>query len=133
MPCFDGTDGRINESYLNTEIERHARTSAMLCGLMTALSGMSPDVRERIREDFNEKEAGVSFKELISWWKQHKEQDKQRKREEREAKRRKKKERLRRERERAQEQQLAASKLAAKKKLKRVLTDEEYRLLFGED
>ena len=80
MPCFDGRDSdRDNGVHLTDEqYTQLKRAEAALCAINSTLEtlGYLEDILGRINWD----KAGVSKKQFMAWWSEHKKQDEARKR-----------------------------------------------------
>ena len=86
MPCYDSRD---NPSNIRAEYsDKIKKLEAMLCALATFIESRSgKDNIEFVNVGW--KEAGIPCGVFLNWWKQHKEDDRQRKQREQEVARRK--------------------------------------------
>jgi hypothetical protein len=58
---------------------RLERVEAMLCGLITALSGGNPAGFARVLDSIDYQRVGVSRRDLEQWWEAHRKRDEDRK------------------------------------------------------
>lgn len=71
MPCYDPRDRELREE--NKKIhQEHPKLIAMLCALSDTLQWVDPDL---IKSAWNEKKAGVSYKEYQKWLAEHRKED----------------------------------------------------------
>lgn len=76
MPCYEPRDQYIvDTSYENRRlIDENKRLTAMLCALSDTLQWVDP-ARYIIRSSWNEKKAGISYKEYQKWLAEHRRED----------------------------------------------------------
>lgn len=80
MPCYTPSAGDEYDSRIKRErIRMIELREAMLCGLLTAIAKTDPALMARLKENYDAKEAGVSWGGLKRWWRKHMEKDKIRK------------------------------------------------------
>jgi len=77
MPCYDSRGSGAEE--LNRECNKKInKLEAMLCGIFNVLL-TQVDAVDILQERWNEKECGVSFREVHNWWARHSKKDAERK------------------------------------------------------
>lgn len=87
MPCRDYIPG---EQDRRSDIKELSLIRASLCALLTVMEkNMTPDTFDQYIKSIDWKEAGVTKREFLSWWEDHKIEDEKRRKREAEEKREK--------------------------------------------
>ena len=82
MPCRDWPEGPVHTVYEDTPATKaKVKTlEAMLCAVLTASKNIGLDHDLQLIKRINERESGVTKKELFDWWAAHQEKDRARRR-----------------------------------------------------